>query len=79
MTPNTEAWERIKEWAFRIVQEIKKYVRVLVNALKKLFITLCLQSDKLRPRALIYLRTKNRRIKRKQFKWLIREFGGVAP
>lgn len=71
MTPNTELWERIKEWGYNIMQAIKKHVRTIVNALKKVFIMWCLQEDKLRPRATIYSRTKNRRIQRKQFKWLI--------
>lgn len=78
MTPNTEMWESIKEFAMKVVQTIKKCFKIFVSAVKKLFVSYCLHNEGLRQKALIYVRTKNKRIKQKQFKWLIKAFEGLA-
>lgn len=78
MTDKTKAgliefWEKIKKVVYELVNRIKAFIKKFIVV----FIHYCLENETLKPRARIYLQTKNRRIKRKQFKWLVKTaFGG---
>jgi len=78
MTP--EQVQAFQEWASNVIECVKKAfdlikaaVMKFMNGLKSAFISACLESTEHKKKAQIYLRTKNRRIKRKQFKLLIQE------
>jgi len=78
MTP--EQLQAFQEWASKVVECMKKAFDSIkaafmkfVKCLKSAFISACLESTEHKKKAQIYLRTKNRRIKRKQFKLLIQE------
>jgi hypothetical protein len=83
MTPEQALWEEkgedIKRKAETYFECVKKSVNAFMSAIKrfisaftKAFIKYCLNSEQHNKRARIYLSTKNRRIKRKQLKLLIR-------
>jgi len=83
MSPEQALWEEkgedIKRIAVSFFECVKKLVNALISAIKrfisgftKVFIKYCLNTEQHNKRAKIYLNTKNRRIKRKQFKLLIR-------
>lgn len=72
-----EIWDIIRQVAIRTYNELRRLFRLVVTAMKNAFINYCLARRELRTKAVIYLKTKNRRIKRKQFKRLIKTvFGG---
>lgn len=72
-----KAWAKIMQVVRKVADELKRRFIAFGKYLVRVFIGACMKSDRLRPRALIYLHTKNRRIKRKQFKWLVKTaFGG---
>lgn len=78
MTDETKAgimafWQRIKKIVYDLINRIKAFIKKFVTD----FVQCCLGYETLKSRARIYLQTKNRRIKRKQFKWLVKGvFGG---
>lgn len=67
----SEFLDRMKKVFSNMWSKIKEFIRSFLRTLKVQFIKACLKSEKLETRARIYLKTKNRRIKKKQFKWLV--------
>ncbi|MOA53713.1 hypothetical protein D3C78_1772120 [compost metagenome] len=63
--------DKVSDWLTNLLTAIREAVKSFVDGFKSAFITACLQSDEHKKKAQIYLRTKNRRIKRKQFKLLL--------
>ncbi|MDH6674700.1 hypothetical protein M2277_005397 [Paenibacillus sp. LBL] len=78
MTEETKAeimafWQRIKKVVYELITRIKAFIKKIIMD----FVHYCLEYETLKSKARIYLQTKNRRIKRKQFKWLVKAvFGG---